>query len=1068
MSGSLYGCVQKKELALPTHVRCPNCRGEFKVSDDNTCRNHCCPSCQHLFFVTSSSREDSDEKEQLLKIDQQFNDDLELINPEFDENTWSNDDSQDVFLVEDDLLEVVLDDDDLDRRSDSQFRSRRTESAEASESRTISRPLSGRMLAALVGGGMLLLLMCVGLFIASAMVPTNESTTDTPPSEEEVLATSRPSADNDELISEPNHNSETPESRKTATSSANTPVSRKKTKLKPSGKTRSEMAESGDDAVVPEEDLPPVFVPLEEKPFVFQLPPLDPEPVPDQADKAALVREDQQIDQKLKEARSEELGIFVRFEPMEDDSIKVLINAGATPDDRTNWTMEQRLTFGHGIPLFSLDASWDVEIPAIEDRKLVQESAKGEHYRLQRMNLFAEQRSNVPSLIRKLIWSSDGNQLYVLTDLGHLLKINTRTWEITEAVRPKHRIRDITLSSAGIIALHSNSSVFRSSRLAKHWVMIESLSPQTGSFQEQRLLVIDPTTLKIKRAYRLEGTTVVGHPNRDLVYLHQNRRERLLVVNVANGELVNMVHQDSLKPRKFVNSKGASSRISPARPIFADLQLLRGGRNLLSIRDHGSGFALHRFLLTGPHVTCTESLNNLPKSKGPVIVTNDGRFLVFPVGTNQLQMVSTGDFDKSLGTVSSSLPAQPYLFEPLTKSIVIGEAPASERRNFRQLSGNEPESLQPVDPFSKPNPTEAKDYFPGDPLPPVVNLRFLQETMETRLILDGKKIVNLWAHPQGRGVLIYTNTNMYWLEPTSRGKRWPFERTFPNVLPAVAGKTKPVIPTQPISAIESRDKNRLEIPLSAIWMAWSPDGSAYYALKQRDYTMHRFDAQTHIETHRLKIPNTSNVVPRAFMTKNGILFDHKSIRKIFLLDLKTLQPIWELESKHAYWPVGHRDHGLITARYNKGVIVFEAETARVRVRASYFDIAKQWPDSCDDPVKFVFPDPDPNIVKCYRDRLATFRIEDGKLKYVDSGSRNHGPTPRFASPEPQYEPQGYTYRLRDRQGTLIVSNSEGKVVFGSNRPNRISQLAPHPTDPGRILISAGGKLHLLNIDVKTK
>jgi hypothetical protein len=797
---------------------------------------------------------------------------------------------------------------------------------------------------------------------------------------------------------------------------------------------------------LPSVDRWKTFEPLPDEPIEFQSPPLAPEPVPNEAEIVQLAEEDKLVAQAMDEARSAELGVFVRFEPMPDGSIKALINAGATPDGLTNWTLEQRLTFGNGIPLLPIQASWQVERQVEQGQSAPQLTAQDTHYRLHKIDAFrktgpvAHQAEDVAGHYRvatdsfrrtvthgrqrRLLWSPHGNTAFALTSEGHLIKIDANTWKLVAAVRPKSRIRDIAWSSQGLIALQKLSD---SSHNAKPWAMIEPHPDQTSAFESHRLFVIDPATLEIRRAYRLEGSAVVGHSDRDLVYVQQRKRSRLLVVNVATGELVNMVHSDSLVSEKAVDSEGATSPSSHPCLDSADLRLIRDGREMLSIDRR---FGLHRLSLTGPRISCRA----YGKPAGSTKVTEDGQFLVFPrrMGRDTwLNFIRTQDFDETAGSVRCPMSPSVFAVDSVSKTIVY--------------------------------PLSSSQYLPE---PRETKLRILQDEIDIAVPLGKETVLDMHTHPQGHGVLVFAETGAYWLSFTPRGKRWCFERSSSNVLPAVACDIRPVRPEKPLEARESRDKNRLELPVYAVWIGWAADGSAYYVLEQRRFLMHRFDAATNRETHRLDIPNKHSIVPRAFMTKDGILFDHKSVRKVFWLDPDTLQPIWELDSEYAYWPVGHRNHGFVAARHNGGLIVFEAKTARVRCRASLFDIGKQWPDPCSDRVAFVFSDPDPDIVKCYRDRLVTFGLDGGRIEYLKSGGRNHGTMPKFETPEPQYEPKGFTYRIRERKTTMVVADPDGKDVYWSKRPMRISQIAPHPENPNRVLIAAEGKVHIMTLDLK--
>lgn len=816
-------------------------------------------------------------------------------------------------------------------------------------------------------------------------------------------------------------------------------------------------------ATIPTVDRWKTFEPLEEPRVEFQPLPLDPEPPPGPEDKAQMATEDRLVQQALEKARAEDLGVFVRVEAMPDGSMKGLINAGATTESRTNWTQEQSLTFGNGIPLFPLDAAWTAERPADAGQKPVP-SAEETHYRFYTHNLLGDSRPDFRGAIRRLLWSEDGNDVFILTTEGHLLKVDVNEWRVVAAIRPQRAIQDIAFSSQGLIALHFDSDSSSGKAPTRPWVMLEPGSTYEYDFEASRLLVLDAETLEIRRAYRLAGDAVVGNCERDLVYVQQLKLGRLLVVNIANGELVNVIDASSLKPREVVAYKGSQTRSRTPRASFDKLRLTRGGRTLISIEDRNGGFALNRFQLTGPHLVCTMSVNNLPKSRGPIRVSEDGRFLVFPLQARKsypsvasvgwLQIIRTEDFDESVGDVPYLNALGAYAVDPMSKSIVLLESVATAPAE----GGRE------------------------------MQLRILQDKIDVKVPMGEEEVDSIWPHPQGRGVLLFTDVASHWLEFKTRGERWCFERDAPNVLPAVACDIRPVRPETPIEAAKTRHNNRLELPIDATWIAWAPDGSAYYGLNRRGSTVHRFDAAANRETHRLQISNGNGdpasdsgsqggtasaprisrrgtIVPRVFMTKDGILLDHRSLKKLFLLDMDTLQPIWELDSEYAEWPVGHRNHGLVAARHKGGLLVFEAKTARVRARGSFFDIAKQWPEWCDNQVAFVFSDPDPAFVACYRDRIATFALEGSKIKFVKSGGRNYGTMPKFETPEPPYEPDGFKYEPDERTKQLTVVDPNGRKAFTLRHGLSVSHVAPHPVDRNRVLFSAKGKMHILTLNL---
>ncbi len=201
-------------------------------------------------------------------------------------------------------------------------------------------------------------------------------------------------------------------------------------------------------------------------------------------------KKEDSLEQSLQQSRSHDLGVFVRFRPTDDEAVVALINAGATPESSTNWTMEQKLSFGNGIPLFPLETAWNIEKlrPPIEACLGAYQRKVG-NYELYKVNSYSESRGTPRDNVRKLCWSEDGSKLILLTARGELLKFDSATWKLLAAVPPEYRIKDITWSTRSLVVLHYNSNSSRDSDSAKPWVMIEPGPEQKSRFEEHRLLI---------------------------------------------------------------------------------------------------------------------------------------------------------------------------------------------------------------------------------------------------------------------------------------------------------------------------------------------------------------------------------------------------------------------------------------------------------------------------------------------------------------------------------------------------------------------------------------------------
>ena len=766
-------------------------------------------------------------------------------------------------------------------------------------------------------------------------------------------------------------------------------------------------------------------------------PPFEDEPEIDEQAKAQMAVEDKKVEAILNEFRPDKLGIFARFEPREDGTMTAFLNAGATPELSTNWTREVTLSHGNGIPLIKLDCEWTVEKVDASEGKLLENIEQGTGYRLHTLKPVAASIGRFESPVWEVLWSEDGNDLYVHAAKGDLLKIDTRQWRIELAVRPRAGIRGMAWSSQGLIVLHYNSQSSRDLHRAEPWVMIEPDADNRDGFAAWRLLVLDPATLDIRRAYRVDANWVAGHPDRDLVYLHQVRRGRLLVVNVATGELVNALRDNAIRPRKETGDVLATGGRQRRRFPFGALTVIHNGRALLSTPQPPlGGSQFHRFRLWGPHVVCEQAGWNMPTSgKAPIKPSADGQFLCVPFQLHgrRYTLIRSDDFDTCAGWVECpSRMFNRFAVDPISNSAVLAE---SDQKNAQ--------------------------------------LHILLGDKSTVIELENQVVSDVRANPQGRGFLVFTDAGTHWVEITAPAKQSPFERAYSDVLPIAECKTKPVVPQDPLKAAPDRD-NIPTIPLYPKALVWASDGSAFYALADRSLAVHRFDAKTNTETHRFEIPKTEftgpGIFPTIFATESGLLLDHTYAKRLVLLDFGTLEPLWELDRDYAVEPYGHPDHGLLAAESDRGIVVFDAKSGRVHARALELEICKQWPEGVVKRVRVLGFASDGHSIECYGDRTAVFRVEGTRLKLVESGKRNHGPIPKWVHgrfESPRYRPQGFEYRIHERDETLMVFDRNSEQAFCPNKPRRVKLIAPHPKDPN-VVLAGGGKIHVVTLKLKVE
>ena len=237
--------------------------------------------------------------------------------------------------------------------------------------------------------------------------------------------------------------------------------------------------------------------------------------------------------------------------------------------------------------------------------------------------------------------------------------------------------------------------------------------------------------------------------------------------------------------------------------------------------------------------------------------------------------------------------------------------------------------------------------------------------------------------PGGRGILITTDKSTRWMEIVTKAPQWTFERQTPKTLPIAKCEIPSIVPQDPLPWSKATTEKELEPGAKSARTLWNPERTAFFVLIGE--TIHRFDDATRTETHRWtaeEIKSTyGRIVPALFPTTDGLVFEHRNERMVYLLSFDDLNPVWKLPASYAFHPTGHPLHNRLVAICDPGIVVFEAASARVIARASHLDLWREWPVKRNDRLTGAYASSNPDKISCKRDQLITLRIEDGRLKF---------------------------------------------------------------------------------------
>lgn len=775
------------------------------------------------------------------------------------------------------------------------------------------------------------------------------------------------------------------------------------------------------------EPLPTVTYP--EKPFRFEW------------DVESVCSFEERLSDVLHTVRAKQQGVSVHFDVGQNGVVSAAFKT-RIDDPNSQQVIAMDCPAGGGIELSAVRRDdWipvhrsdsAEKIPALSEP--VELPASGPWVRMRRLRHFLlpvedheETTAGRNVMYNRCIWSADGSALFVLFASNRILRINSATWTIEAVLETTQTFRDICVCDQGVIAL---ASVTRSAPVADRsrdsWILVEAGPREQRMFPTEQVMVLDPKTLNVKRVFRMEGRLLAGVAMSNLICIAT--ADSLAVVDVALGMLTFAEH-----------SPFARSGRSPALPD--NMWLTADGQHLCASSLDSGRLAVFCYGLQDGYLRLKSEVSDLRVAGSSVSTTADGAALCFQQGGRpaRLTFMSVLDDSAYAHSLSGLRDVTHAAADPVSHAVIALVAQSTSGLKLESDAGRE-------------------------------NLVLIMNDDSIELPVTREPFVQLQTASQGRRFLASTASGIYDIEILRNGARWPFENGLPDDIPEEEAQVEPGVAAEFVVPETDATSASVEILLSPHWLAWAPDGSAFYAATHDNTddpdelrrTVHRFDATTCRETHRSSII-CGRTVPVVFTTQEGIVFDPRNREDFLLLSLNDLQPVLKRRTRYAVNPTGHPAHRTMAGLNNGGVVVFDAVSGRVQARASQLDIHRQL-DWKTDAVRNVFATDDPDVFLIHCDEAVAFRVDGTRL--VRDLNFGEIPVAPAIMQQPLSRPQGFSFRIdstgRPPRGPVEVRNAENRVVHTISRPLSISLIAPHPSDPEQILVAAGGRIYRLQL-----
>lgn len=341
------------------------------------------------------------------------------------------------------------------------------------------------------------------------------------------------------------------------------------------------------------------------------------------------VEVDPQVAKAMQELGAKGYHLYADFKQDEQGRITAQLICGE-PEDRAGVAPETlQLEHGRGIPLAPggvAIAATPVEGPR---KNLSSAASKQGEWTIHPVKLSDEQGYDIE--IKKLLWSEDGDELFVLTTRGGLLKIDAKFWKLLYAHLPQvtnQFILDIAWTSQGLAVVQNNTGYADSSRQAPY-VLISVGARGRAKPTHVSVGILNPATLRVTKAWLLIGDTIAGSPESPYLYV-ADRFGHLMVVDTARGELVNLVYGPEVPVPEGLRSDGQSLTPPNGRKgiEMRQLEASPDGRYLLAMDSVGGDMTqIVRFRAAGPALFCEQLIVQASDEGSQIQVCADSRHL---------------------------------------------------------------------------------------------------------------------------------------------------------------------------------------------------------------------------------------------------------------------------------------------------------------------------------------------------------------------------------------------------------------------------------------------------------
>ncbi len=748
-------------------------------------------------------------------------------------------------------------------------------------------------------------------------------------------------------------------------------------------------------------------------------------------DTPAPIVVDPSVQQAIAEVSQKRQHLYARFEQDDAGRITAYLLSGE-PHDAAATGRAVPLKTGYGIPLQETGCNVGFQQPPANRRKLVDQSSRQGDWKINRLRLLDAEGYDLT--VSKVLWSPDGRYMFVMSNAGAVLQVDTDNWNVVFAHLPtvtNDFVRDIAITSAGLVILQNNSGYADAARDTA-WVLAQPAKHVPGPHTVS-LSLWDTETLHFRKSWLLMGNRITGSPNSP--YLYVTHLDRLLVVDTVRGELVNGFLRSAATPKSEWQEATLASVDQGPEVDWNFFDVSPDGKWLMWLGDQ-----VDQFRVQGPALHFQLRWSHTRVDTGATFkVSSDSQYLCVPDSNlgGGCVLRSLADPRKTVGTLGRFQYAGQFAINTSSK---IG---------FVFCHGNEYRG-------------------PGD-------VQVVQDSGSTVVKL-GADVKDLHPHPKKRGVFVEASGHCYWLEGGQPSRQWPFETKRAESIVGSAPESSSA--EQPVEPIAAKDN---VYPLAATWSAWTADGNAFVALDEAGI-LHRFDAQSQLETARIPVGSQS----RGFMTADGPVLVSENDERLILLSHQDLSPIRTFT--HLLQATGNVAHSLITAFQHGELVILDGPTGKVRDRAQAVQIHNLWPHWTgpgSTTAMAIFPDGlrvlvfqqdlrvlkflDGALVVDYQFRRQPDLVRDFRLVVSpDSKAWALGPTIyRLAEQDSRsyldakvaFGPTGGFYTLDD--GTLRVQDTEqvfGGILHEESLGSDVTDISVHPSDAKQLLVQKRGSL----------